>query len=139
VECELDKFDAMMRLLHRRVYGFSQVVAVDRQFSLFTRAWCVAELVEADTCNMPQRVYVSSQKALERNQATLANVRVEECKASRQEDVQMILSKIELANDSIENFNCKLRDIIASADSIFRHVDVSNMNRTLGDTLTQLV
>merc|ERR1712196_273618 len=69
LECELNKFDDMMRLLHQTVRCFTQVVAVDRQFSIFNRAWCVAELVEADACDMPQIVCVSSQTDFEQNQA----------------------------------------------------------------------
>ena len=48
VECELNKFDSMMSQLHRRYsQNFMQVVAIDKDFNLFSRAWCVAELVEA--------------------------------------------------------------------------------------------
>jgi hypothetical protein len=46
-QCEMNKFDDMMALLHGRNRSFTQLVAVDREFDIFTRAWCVAELVQA--------------------------------------------------------------------------------------------
>merc|ERR1711920_902234 len=46
---EMDKFDEMMAYLkaaHRQSGGrFSQVVAVDLEFKLLTRVWCIAELL----------------------------------------------------------------------------------------------
>ena len=66
IQCELNKFDCMMKLLHRRHSAtgggtaFLQVVAIDRDFSLFSRAWCVAELVEAYNSKMDQHVMLHS-------------------------------------------------------------------------------
>jgi len=63
--CELNKFDSMMALLSRDVVGFGQVVAVDRNFNLFSRLWCIAELVQAYVSHIPQRVLLASSSVLE--------------------------------------------------------------------------
>ena len=47
VPCEMNKFDPMMILLSAMGPDFSQVVAVDAEFVIFSRAWCVAEIVAA--------------------------------------------------------------------------------------------
>ena len=52
-ECELNKFDDVMDLLYKTVEGFGQIVSVDTEFEIFSRAWCVAELIKADGCGMP--------------------------------------------------------------------------------------
>merc|ERR1712079_792999 len=54
--CELDKFDQMMSFLQSEVPNFCQLVAVDRDFAVFSRIWCVAELVQAHSARMPQHV-----------------------------------------------------------------------------------
>ena len=61
VQCKLNKFDSMMAHLHD-IYkgGFLQVVAIDKGFQLFSRAWCVAELVEANSRRMEQHVMLHS-------------------------------------------------------------------------------
>ena len=44
----MNKFDDMMAYLKKHVHGFNQVIVfVDVDLSIFRRAWCVAELVEA--------------------------------------------------------------------------------------------
>merc|ERR1712159_514670 len=44
--CELNKFDDMLNLLSHRVHGLSHVIVVDVEFNVFSRAWCVAEMME---------------------------------------------------------------------------------------------
>ena len=47
-ECELNKFDAMMRAIAGAAHGQArQVIAVDADGEIFERAWVVAELIEA--------------------------------------------------------------------------------------------
>ena len=41
VQCELNKFDDMMAYLHRQYPKFLQVVAIDFDFMIFSRAWCL--------------------------------------------------------------------------------------------------
>merc|ERR1712014_167506 len=99
-ECEMNKFDDMMALLQEKVPCFSQVVAVDRSFQLFTRIWCVAELVQAYLSDTPQRVCIFSSGVLQldnedhRMYAKLANMTIADCEASRPEDKQAILAKV---------------------------------------------
>ena len=95
IQCELNKFDSMMLHLHRHdMQGFLQVVAVDQGFNLFSRAWCVAELVQASSCRLDQHVILHSPEVLEKNSGRLSSLRVEDCCSSRPEDKEAILSKI---------------------------------------------
>ncbi|CAE7793281.1 RPS13, partial [Symbiodinium sp. CCMP2456] len=108
ISCEMNKFDDMMALLAEEVPEFSQVVAVDSQFRLFSRAWCVAELVEAHESSLKQFVKMHSRHVLEKSQSELQELQVEDMQASRAEDVQLILDKI---SDKSE-FNQKLQSLI---------------------------
>jgi hypothetical protein len=110
VECEVNKFDCLMdylmELLGPKV--FSQTVACDCKFELFNRAWCVAELVEADTMSMQQFMRISSKGALDRHYKKLAQLDVQKCEASRIEDKEAILAKI----DDFSAFNERLQWLI---------------------------
>ncbi|CAL1128062.1 unnamed protein product [Cladocopium goreaui] len=63
---ETNKFDHMMALLKFRLrQDFSevrleQVVAMEPDFSLLTRIWCIAELVEAKKLHLPQAIMIHS-------------------------------------------------------------------------------
>uniref|UniRef100_A0A7S2Q7D1 Uncharacterized protein n=1 Tax=Zooxanthella nutricula TaxID=1333877 RepID=A0A7S2Q7D1_9DINO len=100
VPCELNKFDDMMALLVREAPEFTQVVAVDRRFDLFTRLWCIAELVQAHLSGIEQRVSLLSNRVLEADNGDLSvyvkltNLKVSECSATRVEDKLAILAKI---------------------------------------------
>merc|ERR1712224_1122384 len=86
-DCEMDKFDAMMKMSkEERAGDFEQVIAVDRKFELFDRAWCVAELAEADRSRMRQRLKVLSLENLEDNYDEIEVLDVRNCGASREED-----------------------------------------------------
>lgn len=115
VESELNKFDDMMAYLFHKVGGFTQVVAVDASFDLFTRAWCVAELVEAEMQQMPQRVILHSEASLLRHYDTLSHLDVGKCRASRAEDTELILSKI----GDVGAFNSRLQWLVFGADGLF--------------------
>ena len=110
-ECELNKFDDMMAHLHRQYSGFLQVVAVDRDFNLFTRAWCVAELAEAHASNLEQHVVIHSPQVLEEHSGNLSHLKVQECNASRAADKEAILQKIG-TEDDIEEFNQDLQQLL---------------------------
>lgn len=116
--CELNKFDAMMRHLAAKQASFQQVVAVDQHLQLFQRAWCVAELVEARALQIHRSLVVLSQDCVSRKKTELLKqIRVQDCKASRPEDVEEILSKIV----DKERFNRELQDaLFKDADSLFR-------------------
>ena len=53
-----------------------------------SRAWCVAELVEAYNSHMDQHVMLHSPHVLEQNSNRLSSLKVEDCQASRHEDKQ---------------------------------------------------
>ncbi|CAE8639125.1 unnamed protein product [Polarella glacialis] len=108
VRCEMNKFDSMMHWLAATDTSFYQVVAVDAGFELFGRAWCVAELAEAHSIGMCQQLKVVSAAALEENAHKLRDLKVQEMRASRQEDVDEILAKI----PDHETFNQQLHDMI---------------------------
>jgi len=113
IGCETNKFDDMMSLLASRDPHFQHVVAVDCQFDLFTRSWCVAEISQAQAVHMLQVLLVHSQSSLDRHRGRLEGLRVEDTEASREEDKCMILSKI--GNTPL--FNERLRDMILDEDT----------------------
>lgn len=113
-ECEMNKFDDMMAFLQKSSPGFAQVVAVDVGFDLFRRAWCVAELVQADSSNLEQRVQVHSREAVEASYDQLAGFDVRRCRASRPEDTALILAKIE----DKDAFNEQLLQLIFAEDGL---------------------
>jgi len=106
--CEMNKFDDMMAWLAATDSKFHQVIAVDREFQLFSRAWCVAEIAEASVFGMEQRLLVASAGHLERHTPKLKDLRVENMKASRPEDVEIILAKI----PDKDEFNQRLQSLI---------------------------
>jgi len=114
--CELDKFHDMMALLASKVVDFQQVLAVDRNFNVFSRLWCVAELVQAYVSYIPQRVILLSEKVLDVDNADLSlysklvNLSVFECHATRAEDKEAILAKI----PDVYEFDAQIHALIFS-------------------------
>jgi len=108
IPCEMNKFDDMIRLLAARDLSFSQVIAVDADFGLFGRAWCVAELAEAHRLDMGQHLRLRSRQDLTLHEGELRNLRVESMQASRPEDVEEILAKI----PDTRAFNKALRHLV---------------------------
>ncbi|CAJ1380349.1 unnamed protein product [Effrenium voratum] len=111
VRCEMNKFDDMMAYLHRECPKFLQVVAIDVEFMIFSRAWCVAELVQADASHLEQHMMIHSPSALEKNSGRLKSIQVQDCSASREEDKLAILAKIGTEED-VDNFNHHLQQIL---------------------------
>ncbi|CAE7508306.1 mycA [Symbiodinium pilosum] len=93
ISCELNKFDSMMSYLACR-HELQQVIAIDASFCLFQRAWCIAELVEAHKNMIPQHLKVFSRSKLYGTEEQLRDLRVQDMKATRSEDVDEILCKI---------------------------------------------
>lgn len=106
--CEANKFPEMMELLSKAVPDFSQLVVVDKDFRLFQRAWCVAELAQARACGITQRIKISSQEDLDRHRPALKRLDVSRMQASRPEDVAMILAKI----PDVASFNAELQALV---------------------------
>ncbi len=108
--CEMDKFDDMMGLLkgqEKNKGDFGQVIAVDREFKLFERAWCVAEIAEASLSKIPPYLKVASSKSIDQHFDKIENLDVRKCEASRPEDKNHILAKIR-ENQGIDVFNNEL-------------------------------
>jgi len=113
VGCEMNKFDDMMNFLASTDKHFQQVVAVDVGFSLFGRAWCVAELAEARRLGICQSLKLKSARVLQEHAEELRCLQVEQMKASRPEDVADILAKI----PDVAAFNSALQQLIFDKDS----------------------
>ncbi|CAE8583284.1 unnamed protein product [Polarella glacialis] len=121
--CEMNKFDGMMGLLQHRQPNLRHLVAVDRRFELFSRAWCVAELVQSYLPNLPQTVLLLSNRALDvqaedlETYNCLATLTVLECKASREEDRLQILAKI----PDVHEFDVQLQAVIFGSRGLLRN------------------
>ena len=109
---EINKFDDMM--YHLATTGVCrQVIAVDKSLDLFHRAWCVAEIAEANRLRMAQSLKLVSKGTLQQRAGTLENLDVRSMKASCERDKELILGKIE----SIEEFNLELKALIFDPNS----------------------
>ncbi|CAE8611157.1 unnamed protein product [Polarella glacialis] len=121
--CEMNKFDDMMGLLQHRQPNLRHLVAVDRRFELFSRAWCVAELIQSYLSNLPQTVLLLSNRALDvqaeclETYDFLATLTVLECKASREEDRLQILAKI----PDVHEFDVQLQAVIFGSRGLLRN------------------
>jgi len=94
IPCEMNKFDDMVELLSAHNANFTQVVAVDQSFKLFSRAWCVAEIAAAHKMGMLQKLKVLSMERLNECEGQLRHMRIKEMQASRLEDVDLVLGRI---------------------------------------------
>ena len=90
----MNKFDHMMAYLVARDASFEQVVAVDADFNLFTRAWCVSELAKAFVTGMKQSLKLLNVRSLQKHKEALEGLRIENMQASRPEDIADILADI---------------------------------------------
>ncbi|CAK9023250.1 unnamed protein product [Durusdinium trenchii] len=108
VNCEMNKFDDMMSCIASFNPRFSQLIAVDRDFKLFTRAWCVAEIHRAQSMRLAQRMSIFSEGNLREHEEWLHLLKVEQMKASNPSDTELILAKI----DDKQRFNEELQSLI---------------------------
>jgi len=105
IPCELNKFDDMIEFLSAPDPRFTQVIAVDVSFVLFSRAWCVAEVAASHRMGMEQKLKIVSIQALHDHEEDLSHLRIQDMNASRPEDKEEILRKIpnhELFNDHLK-------------------------------------
>jgi len=117
IPCQMNKFDDLMAFLSATDEDFAQVVAVDREFGLFGRAWCLAELAMADKMGMIQHLKLPSRQDLdEQRRLSLEGLQVEKMHAARPEDVVEILSKI----PDIPAFNTRLREMLLGDHGLFK-------------------
>jgi len=109
IRCEMNKFADMMHFLATRQGAvFEQVIAVDRNFTLFERAWCVAEISKAHETGLKQNLKIFSSGNLQEHRAKVENLKVEEMQATRPEDIEEILATI----PNKEIFNRELHNMI---------------------------
>ncbi|CAE7829438.1 unnamed protein product, partial [Symbiodinium necroappetens] len=81
---------------------------MDVDFSLLTRVWCVAELVEAKSLHLPQAIKIHSAASRKRCLDQLLHLDVRTAEASFPADKELVLSKI---ND-VDDFNLRLSDLL---------------------------
>lgn len=113
--CELNKFDDMMAYLFQHVADFSHVIVVDSAFQVFLRAWCVAEIVEGSSLGVSQAVKIYSGDSMDQHYSNLTTLDVRNCRASRKEDVVMILDAIH----DTDAFNQHLQWLIFGTEGLF--------------------
>ncbi|CAE8588792.1 unnamed protein product [Polarella glacialis] len=94
ISCEVNKFDDMMACIAAAEPGFTQFLAVDKDFTIFRRAWCVAEMHQAYSSRLPQKMLVFSEATLTRHKSYLKTLKVEDMEASHPADRDMILARI---------------------------------------------
>jgi len=130
--CEVNKFDDMMKLLSGRVEYFGQLIVMDKHFEVLFRAWCVAEIVEANISAVPARIKVFSQETVDLNYDKLSLLDVRDCSASSPADKDMIISKIV----DVPAFNTRLQQLVFSTDGLFAEwVDGRERSRQVGRIL----
>lgn len=126
------RFDDMICFLSQNVFGFEQLIVVDKRFDVLYRAWCVAEIVEGHALRIPAKIQVFSQNAVDCNYDRLSLLDVRQCSASSQNDKDFILRKI----GDIEVFNLKLQQLVFSSEGLFSHlVDGTERSRVVGRIL----
>uniref|UniRef100_A0A7S4SQE0 Uncharacterized protein n=1 Tax=Alexandrium monilatum TaxID=311494 RepID=A0A7S4SQE0_9DINO len=122
VECEMNKFDDMIEFLSSEVSGFKQLVAVDREYAVFTRAWCVAELHRAHEMRVTQKVCLHMNRVLDVDAddlsvyKKLATLTVTACQASRPQDKEEILNRI----PDKQVFDEQLQEVIFGSRGLLR-------------------
>lgn len=130
IRCEMNKFDDMMAWLAATDKDFRHITVVDAAFRLFTRAWCIAELVESDKMCLPQKMVMKSHSALEQATPRLKDLNIENMTAARVEDVAEILAKI----DDVNVFNRHLHKLLFDEDGLLSlwAVDTFGQLRSIG-------
>jgi len=108
VGCEMNKFEDMMGYISVVSRDFAQVIAVDTEFQLFNRAWCVAEIAKAHRIGLHQHLKLLSFESLKLHAESLRHLKIESMRATRKEDVDDILAGIP---DKSE-FNSKVQQLI---------------------------
>ncbi|CAE7409902.1 unnamed protein product [Symbiodinium pilosum] len=114
---EINKFDEMMSHL-ANTGGCRQVIAVDRSFDLFSRAWCVAEIAEGRRLHMSQSLKLASKAIIQQRARSLGKLDVRNMRASSETDKELILNKIKnQRSKNIDDFNVELQSLIFDPES----------------------
>lgn len=137
--CEMNKFDDMMFHIARSNPRHRHVVAVDSSFVVFERAWCVSEIYTGSSLGLHQHLIIRSRDDLQGHDLKLRNLRIENMQASRQEDVEEILRKIQ----NVDGFNAKFQELLFDPrDGLFSQVlrlDGMNQMERIGRFLRWVV
>ena len=125
----MNKFDSMMFVLAKCNRNFRQVIACDREFQLFTRTWCIAEIYVAHEHCMKASVIVHRTKAMDCHQDVVEHIDVRKMAASRPEDKTMILRRIA---DPVK-FNDTMKWILFDEDTgLFKGQGILHTAEVLG-------
>ena len=137
--CEMNKFDDMMFHIARSNPRHRHVVAVDSSFVVFERAWCVSEIYTGSSLGLHQHLIIRSRDDLQGHDLKLRHLRIENMQASRQEDVDEILRKIQ----DVDGFNAKFQELLFDPrDGLFSQVlrlDGMNQMERIGRFLRWVV
>lgn len=91
------------------------MIAVDAEFTLLERCWCLAEIARAASMGMKQNSLILSPEAMDRHYRLLSAIDVRACRASCPQDRDFILSKI----PDTDAFNARLQWLMLSNEGIF--------------------
>jgi len=94
IACEMNKFGDVVRFLAAMNPEFEHVIAVDPEFQLFSRAWCVSELAAAHAAGMVQRLKFKSTDSLAEREDILQGLKIEDMQTLLPEDKRDILAAI---------------------------------------------
>jgi hypothetical protein len=131
---EMNKFDVMMRYLKVRniersnqncegrpsTKRLGQVCAIDTGFEVFTRTWCLAELVEADNSFIDQVLVIHSYPTLQDVCGQVDGINIQHANVTCEEDKRMILAKIA----DTRAFNDKVRSLVSQ---IFTSMEIERL------------
>lgn len=135
IQCEMNKFSDVMMLLASSNANLVQCIAVDEDFDVFSRAWCIAEAVEACRLKIKQVLVVPSRNRLLAQTPWLLNLRVEDMQASFQEDKELIMAKI----SDKPAFNRQLQKLIFDQQqgllAVWHHLDAEQQMGEVGRIL----
>eukprot|EP00415_Alexandrium_ostenfeldii_P001726 UN1726 len=128
----MNKFDDMMCLLAVRSPAFSQLVAVDAAFDLFSRCWCIAEIAEGQRLGLVQQIQISSRHNFEASEEKLQNLDIQEMRAFYDKDRALILEKVKQQygqEGGLDRFNAVMKSLLFNTGSglltAWRNLDAS--------------
>eukprot|EP00931_Biecheleriopsis_adriatica_P033437 TRINITY_DN19408_c0_g1_i1.p1 TRINITY_DN19408_c0_g1~~TRINITY_DN19408_c0_g1_i1.p1 ORF type:complete len:146 (+),score=32.20 TRINITY_DN19408_c0_g1_i1:2-439(+) len=139
----MNKFDDMMAYLKNiswqksRLMGsgsiLGQVVAVDVNFVILTRVWCIAELLEAYKIFLPQALKVHSGASCAASISKLKELDVREAQATFPADKDFVLAKV----DDVDSFNQQVRGLVIS--NLKRHFLATSVLDVIIDDFVSLL
>mmetsp|Transcript_50820 Transcript_50820/g.91329 ORF Transcript_50820/g.91329 Transcript_50820/m.91329 type:complete len:353 (+) Transcript_50820:100-1158(+) len=92
--CEVNKFHHVMERLRSISPAFRHIVAVDKDFNVFTCAWCLAEIAQGADMGISQKLQMFSLAALFRHRSQLRKLDVRDCQTSVPSDKERRLHMI---------------------------------------------